>query len=300
MLSLIMVLSFVIPVLAEGEIEIEWIEGPQRVDIGTDLAQLELPEGYLFANGDDAKEIMEYFGNPPTGQEKGIVYSEDEQEDWFILFEYDPMGYVKDDESKNLDADKILENIKEGDKEANKKREEMGVPPLEVVGWEEPPHYDSVTHNLVWSLLAQSDGYNIINYNMKILGRHGIMSVTLVADPEEMTTVKQDLEKIISNFSYKEGNRYTDYIPGKDKAAEVGLTALIAGGAGAAATKVGLFAKLLLIFKKVWILLAAGVVTIFSKIRGKKKKKIQEDNINLKESNDNPPIETAHHRDESL
>ena len=59
------------------------------------------------------------------------------------------------------------------------------------------------------------------------------------------------LEEIIN--SYKEGKRYTDYIKG-DKMAKVGgLAALIAGGAGAA--KVGILAKLLLIFKKIWILI---------------------------------------------
>jgi uncharacterized membrane-anchored protein len=272
LLSLILTIGFANPIFAESELKINWIEGPKLVDIGSDIAQVNLPEDYIFANGDDAKKIMEYLGNPPTGQEEGIIYPKNEQEDWFVLFEYNPLGFVRDDESKNLNADKILESIKKGNEEANKERKKMDVPPLDIIGWEEAPHYDSKTHNLVWSIMGESEGYKIINYNMRILGRHGIMSVTLVADPEEMSIVKNDLEKIISNFSYKEGKRYSDYVPGKDKAAEIGLTALIAGGAGAAATKAGLLAKFLLIFKKAWVILAAGIVAIFSKLKGIRKK----------------------------
>src|SRR5262249_1118766 len=80
----------------------------------------------------------------------------------------------------------------------------------------------------------------IVNYNIRMLGRHGYMSVVLVTDPPQLAAVKPDVQNVIANFSYKQGKSYAEFIQG-DKVAEYGLTALVAGGAGAAAVKFGFF-----------------------------------------------------------
>ena len=48
---------------------------------------------------------------------------------------------------------------------------------------------------------------------------------------------------MLASFNYKQGKSYAEFVPG-DKVAEYGLVALVAGGAGAAAAKLGLFAWL--------------------------------------------------------
>jgi uncharacterized membrane-anchored protein len=238
--------------------KINWIEGPKTVDVGNDLGKLDLPSEYVFADGKDAKELMKEMDNTVTDKEQGIVFSKDNTQNWYVLFEFDDIGYVRDSDAKEIDADKLLEDIKKGTEEDNNERRKNGKSTLDIIGWDEKPHYDSNTHNLVWSVLCSSKGKQIVNYNVRVLGRGGVTEVTLVAGKDEMEQVKPKLETIISNYSYKEGKKYTDYIKG-DKAAEIGLTALIAGGVGAGAAKVGLLAKILLIFKKVWLIIILGI-----------------------------------------
>ena len=59
---IIITISFPLPerVLAQGEPEIDWIEGPTVVDLG-DVAEIELQDIYVFADGEDAREILEQF-----------------------------------------------------------------------------------------------------------------------------------------------------------------------------------------------------------------------------------------------
>ena len=52
------------------------------------------------------------------------------------------------------------------------------------------------------------------------------------------------MARVLPMIEFNEGYRYADYIPGKDKVAEYGVAALVAGSAAAAA-KAGLFKGLL-------------------------------------------------------
>ena len=79
----------------------------------------------------------------------------------------------------------------------------------------------------------------------------------------------------MEGFSYKSGKTYAEFRSG-DKVAEYGLAALVAGGAGAAAVKLGLFAWLAKIFAKsgkavVALLVgaAAGLKALFSRLTGR-------------------------------
>ncbi|AGX41857.1 DUF2167 domain-containing protein [Clostridium saccharobutylicum] len=265
--------------------KVNWIEGPKTVDVGTDLAKLDLPSEYMFANGKDTKEIMKKMDNTVSGAEQGIVFPKDDNENWYVLFEFDDIGYVEDKDANKIDADKILSQIKEGTEKDNKERRKSGKPVLDIIGWDEKPHYDANTHNLTWSVLCNSEGTQIVNYNVRILGRGGVTEVTLVADKDEMDKVKPNLETIISKYSYKEGKKYTDYIKG-DKVAEVGgLAALIAGGTGVA--KIGIFAKILLMLKKAWMLIIVGIGAFFKGIMSifkRKRKTTNEINNNSEDT----------------
>ncbi len=239
--------------------EIKWLEGPCIVALGDNVAKIKLNENYVFANGNDTRKIMEAIGNPPTNYEVGSVYPKYQNANYFIVFEYKPVGYVRDDEKNRIDADAILKSIKKGTEEANKKRREKGFAPLNIIGWHEKPHYDIQSHNLVWTLLAESEGHQVVNYNVRLLGRHGYTSAILVTDPLTLYSDKQEIENIIANFSYKKGKRYAEYVQG-DKVAKYGLTALIAGGAGAAAVKFGLLKFL----AKAWKIVAVAAVAFFA------------------------------------
>jgi uncharacterized membrane-anchored protein len=238
--------------IEEPALDVEWIEGPSAGDLGK-LARVVVPDNYVFAGAKDTKRLMEVMQNPVSGSELGFLAPV--EEDWFIVFEYEPIGYVKDDEKDELDADALLESIREGTREANKIRQENGWETLEVVGWHERPHYNQETHNLEWATLARSSGGDtIINHNTRLLGRQGVMSATLVADPDQIETILPVSKSLLDGYEYLPGKKYSEFRSG-DKIAEYGLTALITGGAAAVALKTGLL-------QKFWKVIVVGFIAL--------------------------------------
>src|SRR5262249_23595120 len=192
--------------------KLDLIKGPATVTLGSDIAQIVLDKKYVFAKQDDAKKIMELSGNLLTNKEVGLVMPRNSKENWFVLFEYDPVGYIRDNEKDNIDSALLLENIKQATVASNKTRKERGFSGLHVLGWHEPPHYDPQSNNLVWAILARDDaGSEIVNYNIRMLGRHGYMSVVLVTDPPQLAVLKPDVQNVIANFSYKKGKSYAEF-----------------------------------------------------------------------------------------
>ncbi|MCU0242194.1 MAG: DUF2167 domain-containing protein [Vicinamibacteria bacterium] len=272
----LLVISAAQGVLAQDMPRPNWVAGPKTVDLGSDVAQVQLEEGYLFAGPADTRRVLEAMGNRTDGSEVGMIMPRIEGQEWFMIFEWSAEGYVKDDDKDQIDKDAILKSYQEGTEAANEERRKRGIPGLHVVGWYEEPHYDTRTHNLVWAMLAKDDkGEQSVNYNVRLLGREGYMSLTLVDEPAKLTQSKPYVEKMIGNFSYKSGKTYAEFKPG-DKIAKYGLAALVAGGGAAAAAKLGLFGVLFKFLGKAWKLVVVGFLVvvafikrIFNAIRGK-------------------------------
>lgn len=254
---------------AEAEAEfLEYIETYHWTEQGSaDLgkwATIEIPQGFRFLGGEETDQLMQAFGNIPSEYEGMIAVR---NVDWFVLFQFQDTGYVKDDEKDDLNAAKLLKEIQEGDEYANEFRRENGLEQLYTVGWAIPPRYNEQTNNLEWGLLLRSEsGGESINYNTKLLGRDGIMNVTVVCDPQILDSILGTYQNMLTGFSYKQGKSYAEFEEG-DKIAEYGLTALIAGGALYGAAKLGILANLVLFFKKGFKFIIAGVVAIGAAIK---------------------------------
>ena len=82
---------------------------------------------------------------------------------------------------------------------------------MKLVGWKFPPRYDAQTRRLEWAIDAQSEGVSVVNYNTRILRRHGVTSATVVADPQALDEAVRDFKSVIQNFSYVNGERYDEY-----------------------------------------------------------------------------------------
>ncbi len=256
-------------VFAEEDLGINWTEGPSDVSVDN-MANLKLDKDFLYAGKADTVKLMKYFDNAITGSEIGSVFSSDENQTWYILFEYKDVGHIKDDDKDDIDAGALLKSYKEGTERQNKINAKSGIPPLNILGWKEEPKYDVGLHSLVWSTLLESEGSKIINYEARILSRTGYVSAILVCSESDYESVKPNMKKVVDAFSFVEGKRYSDYDPSKDKTSEWGLAALVAGGV--VASKTGILGIILLIFKKGFILIIAGIIALFSKLfkRGKK------------------------------
>ena len=185
--------------------------------------------------------------------------------EWWVIFSFDPSGYVSDDEKDELDADAILASIKKGSEAANKEREERGWGRFDIVGWVERPYYDSATNNLTWSIDGKDPSEtHTVNHSVRLLGRGGVMHVDLVADPVQMATAVPEFNRMLSGFRFKPGHTYAEWREG-DRVAAYGLTALVAGGAGAAAMKSGLIGKLWKVIVGALVAVGAGIKRLFGR-----------------------------------
>lgn len=230
--------------------------GPTTGVLGNQ-AEIKVPARFAFLPGPEARRFLEASGNITDGNEMGVLTPEDG--DWFLLFEFDDVGYVKDDEKDKLDADQMMKDKKAGEEASNNARKSRGLSPMTIIGWEKKPAYNPTTHNLEWAIRGRSDNGDVVNHNIKILGRHGVMNVIWVGDPEDLDAALPKVATLLKGFSYTSGNKYNEFRSG-DRIAEYGLTALVTGGAAAVLLKTGLL-------QKFWKLIVVGVVMVAGAFR---------------------------------
>lgn len=253
----------------QGGTEKLWKDGPLTANLGT-VAEIKVPENYGFIGKENIRKFNDLTKNLTSPNELGVILPIGGG-DWYIIFAYYDEGYIKDDEKDKLDAAALLKSMQEAEVQANAERKRRGMPELTIIGWERSPFYDSGTHNLTWALRNRSAGAGEgINYQSRILGRGGYMSATLVVSPQELNATVPVYDKLLTGFSYKSGQKYSEWRAG-DKVAAYGLTALVAGGAGAVAAKTGLLGKLLKPLIAAIAAAAAGIGAFFRKLFGRKK-----------------------------
>jgi uncharacterized membrane-anchored protein len=247
--------------------KIDWIDGPVTARLGN-VAQIKIPEGYRFTGKEGTRKFLELTQNPPNGSELGTIIpivTKDSNGDasndfWFVIFEFNEVGFVKDDDRDKLDADALLKSIKENTEESNNERAKRGWPAYHVASWYKPPFYDASTNNLTWAMQGYSQSDNkresSVNYSVRILGRRGTMSVDLVLGPDQVGGVVPKFNSLLPGYTFLPGSMYSEFRAG-DKVAEYGLATLVAGGATAIAAKTGLLAKL-------WKLIAVGMAALMA------------------------------------
>jgi len=176
---------------------------------------------------------------------------------WAAVLSFDDDGYVKDDDAAKINYNDLLKQMQEEVAENSKERVNEGYHSIQLVGWAEPPRYDQATHKLYWAkeLKFGSENEHTLNYNIRMLGRRGVLVVNAVASMTELPAVKAATPALLSMVNFQEGHRYADFNDDTDKVATYGLAALVAGGFAA---KAGFFKALwlgILAFKK-FILIA--------------------------------------------
>ena len=238
------------------------VRGPKSIPL-RDQATLGLPEHYGFIPQAQAAALMRAMGNRTGGDFIGLIVPLGaERADWLVTVDYSASGYVKDDDAKHWDADKLLQSLKDGTEAANEERTQRGIPPLVVTRWIEPPSYEAASHHLVWSAEAKlkngTDTDPTINYNTYLLGREGYLSLDLITSTSGVAADKQAAHELLAAVKFNDGKGYADFKPSTDKVAAFGLAALVAG---VAAKKLGLLALLaatVVKFTKVIVIAAAG------------------------------------------
>jgi len=243
-----------------------------KVTVPKANATLTLTPDFRFLDAQDAQRVLEQlWGNPPDRDVLGMLVPTskslaDDKGGWAIVITYVADGYVSDADASKIDYTKMLKEMQDSTREANPERKKQGYPEVDLVGWATPPHYDAASNKIYWAKeLDFNRGHeHTLNYDIRVLGRNGYLSLNAVAGMSQLETVQMQMPNVLAMTEFDQGQRYTDFNASTDKVAAYGIGALVAG---AIAAKAGLFAKLfalLLAFKKVLI---AGVIAIGAVLR---------------------------------
>lgn len=248
-----------------------------QVELPAAHAKLDLGSGYDFYGPDDARKIIvDIWGNPPSQGDGvlGIVMPAGKSpmsDAWGAVITYEDTGYVSDSDAGDADYASILSSLQENTEKANAARKQEGYPVMHVAGWAESPHYDSATHSVVWArdLDIEGDKVHSLNYDVRTLGRSGVLSVNFVSVMPDLPEVKQAANELADHASFAPGSRYADFDPSADRKAEYGIAGLVAAGVGVAAVKkLGLLAIMLKFIKPLIIAAVAAFAALRKRIAG--------------------------------
>jgi len=100
---------------------------------------------------------------------------------------------------------------------------------MTLVGWAERPSYDKANHKLYWAkeLKAEGSQQDSLNYNIRVLGRKGVLVLNAVAGMDQIAKIRTEMKQVTAFSEFTDGNRYADFDSHTDKTAEYGIAALV-------------------------------------------------------------------------
>ena len=247
-----------------------------EIKLQNGIARLKVPQQFKFINAKQSQYILEeVWQNLPDASVLGMIVSDSFRinsltNSWVFVVTYEGMGYVKDDDADDINYDDLLRDLKEGEKQANLERAKLGYRELNIVGWASKPFYDKQGKVLHWAKEFSVTGSesNTLNYDVRVLGRKGVLSLNAIAGINQLEDVKKNIPAILKMASFETGHTYAEFNPDVDEVAAWTIGGLVAGKI---LVKAGLLAGLL----KFWKLIAIGFVGagsfIWKFIRGKKR-----------------------------
>jgi len=245
------------------------------IALGDGLATLDLGERFVFLGSEQTGDVLEAWGNPrpnplPLGMVLPAGMSPLDGSAWAVIVQYEAEGHVDDSDAASIDYDELLASMQESTKESAKARVAAGYEPLELVGWAAPPRYDAAERKLYWAKHLRAPTSETLNYDIRVLGRRGVLSLQAVAGMDDLAVVQAGMTELMPLVTFNEGERYADFDPDIDTVAAYGIGALVAGKVAA---KAGFFKgalAMLLAGKKGILAVVALVVGLGAKLLGKK------------------------------
>jgi uncharacterized membrane-anchored protein len=233
------------------------LDNPKNVwvEIPGSNSEVNVLETEIYLKGQDS--INAYtnllFGN--NAPENDLLILDDENYNYSIYINYKNDGYVSIDDWEDIDANSLLQELKDTSKKE-----------VVDVKWIFKPSISKKNY-ITYSYETNWDNGDItLETNIISLGRNGHHEITFVSDydifdPKELENFAIEFANTIN---FKEGYRYSDYKSG-DKKAAVGIGGLVAGSLGVKAlAKAGVLAKLLAFAVKFWWVILAPIVAFFT------------------------------------
>ncbi len=239
------------------------------VQLSSAHCTLNVPDGFVFLDPQGSRHLLVDYWDNPEDRLDGVLGTMvkadagiyDNVETAYVV-SYDNCGYVSDDDAASIDYNALLKDIQEGLEEENKNNPTGEK--WELVGWGWQPAYDNQKKVLAWSKhYIIDDEREIINYDVRVLGKAGFVVITAVASPDAKDQLIADNEAIVNSVKYDKGYMYSDFNSETDHVAEWTIGSLIAGKVLA---KAGIWAILAKFSKLIVIAVIAFVVAIRKKI----------------------------------
>ncbi len=241
------------------------------------LAKLKVPEDFYYLNpADTQKVLVDVWGNPPESGSgtAGMLFPSGstpfDEGAWGVIIEYEEEGHVSDEDADKIDYQELLAEMRDSTRLASEERVNQGYESIELVGWASAPFYDKQSHKLHWAKevkFGEADE-NTLNYNIRVLGRKGVLLLNFVAGMSQKPLIDQKIDTVLAMAEFDQGSRYEDFNPDLDTVAAYGIGALVAGKLAA---KAGLWAAALIFLKKFGVLIVLAIGALFGKLFKRKK-----------------------------
>lgn len=200
------------------------------------IGTLNVPTGFRYLDSTQAAYIIhDLWGNPHGEGTLGMIVPENigitDERSWAFIITYEEMGYVKDDDADEINYDELLSEMQSDAAAANEERVKEGYESIAIIGWAAKPYYDSEKKVLHWAKeikFGETEG-TTLNYNVRVLGRKGVLVLNAVASMMELPDVQQNIEPVLASFNYADGNKYADFNPDMDEVAAWTIGGLVAG-----------------------------------------------------------------------
>jgi uncharacterized membrane-anchored protein len=222
-----------------------------QIQLPSGVAKLRVPENLRYLGPEDTERVLvNAWGNPAGNRTLGMLVpvglNPGAKDAWGIVIAYREDGHVADKDADSIDYDHLLKEMREGMVEVNKERSKAGNERIDLIGWAVKPRYDKTSHTLSWAKELSFGGSvdHILNYNISILGRNGVLSLNAVAGMGQVAEVANNIPALLAAAEFNPGHRYEDFNTTTDRVASYGIAGLVSGGLAA---KNGFFSRLVVI-----------------------------------------------------
>ncbi len=245
------------------------------IELRNGVGKIIVPTGFKYLNATQAEKVLvDVWGNPKSADMTlGFILPETQgvlgDSGYVFNIQYDEIGYVKDDDADDIDYKELLEELQKETEEANPERQKEGYEPISLIGWASEPFYDSEKKILHWAkeIKFGTNETNTLNYNVRVLGRKGVLVLNAIATMPNLPLVQKDVHHVLDIVQFNDGYKYSEFDASIDNVAAWTIGGLVAGKVLA---KAGFFVLIL----KFWKIIALAVVAFFGaiwkKIRNKK------------------------------
>ncbi len=121
-----------------------WKVEPATYKVDSANATFRVVDGEALVVGPDAVRAMRALQgrNGFDNTQALVMRVSGPTEGTFVFMEHHAVGYVADADWSDVDTDALLAGLTEKTLASNAERAQSGLPPLTILGWSEPPHYD--------------------------------------------------------------------------------------------------------------------------------------------------------------